>query len=82
VSPSPACRRPDCPGLSDWRIVHPVQVDGQTVIVDEVPAGVCLLCGETRLSGETRERLEQLLRSRPNRARIPFLEFDDGGEPG
>jgi len=77
VAPPRACRRPDCPGLTDWRIVHPLEIDGQTVIVDDVPAGVCFLCGETRLSEETRSRLERLLRDRPNRSRIPFVEFDE-----
>lgn len=70
----PLCRR--CHGATrEWAIVHPVEHDGQTVIVEGVPARVCFACGDTRISDATRTRLERLLKARPVAGTIPFREW-------
>lgn len=75
-SDGPPCAR--CNGAtSEWSIVHTVEHEGQTVIVDGVPARVCFECGDTRVTDATRARLRLLLQARPVTGTIPFREWRD-----
>lgn len=42
-------------------LTHIVQQDGETILIENVPANVCTVCGDVLLSLETVERIEKLL---------------------
>ena len=42
------------------RVSQPFKFNGQIVIFENVPALVCGQCGETLLSGETAQRIDEL----------------------
>ncbi len=44
-------------------IVHTVRYHGQVIVIDHVPAEVCVLCGDVLLRPETVRRIEALLRT-------------------
>ncbi|MFI5200908.1 MAG: YgiT-type zinc finger protein [Candidatus Kapaibacterium sp.] len=54
------------------------EIEGQTVIVERIPARVCLQCGEIIFDIDTAEQIRSLLRegSRPDHiASIPVYEL-------
>jgi YgiT-type zinc finger domain-containing protein len=59
--PPRSCRLPSCPGHYERRhIVHhePAPGAGETVFIDNVPAGVCAVCGDVLFPPETAEALD------------------------
>ena len=54
-----------------------LEVDGQRVLVEHIPAQVCTRCGEVAFSRETTERIRQLVHGagRPVRT-IPLDVFE------
>ena len=71
------CSIQGCPGsYEDRRIVHTVQQRGQVIVIDNVPAEVCSLCGDILLKPETTRRIEELLRSASAPAKmVPLYEY-------
>ena len=56
------CSIKGCPGNYEAKtITHMVEHDGQTILIEGVPAEVCSICGDVLLSLETVEYIEQLL---------------------
>ena len=71
------CSIEGCPGTYEERlIVHTVRHQGQVIVIDNVPAEVCSVCGDILLKPETVRRIERLLRTGQQPARtIPLYEF-------
>ena len=71
------CTIVGCGGECEDRLVtHTVRHLGEIIVIDNVPAEVCGLCGEALLSPDTVRRIEALLdnRSAPKRT-VPLYEF-------
>ena len=70
---------------NDWketfverRVTYTIQVDGKFIIIENVPARVCLETGERLFSPETVERLQQTVweKKKPDRViETPVFEF-------
>lgn len=62
----------------DQRVTYTLQVDGKVVIVENVPARVCLDTGEPYFAPQTVEQLQELIwrRREPDRfVQTPVFEF-------
>ena len=58
------CTIQGCPGnYEDRRILHTVRHHGRVVVIDQVPAEVCDVCGDVLLRPETVNHLEQLIQA-------------------
>lgn len=71
------CSFEGCPGeYENRKIAHTVRHKGQVVVIDHVPAEVCLVCGDVLLKPETVRRVEMLLRTttRPT-STVPLYEY-------
>jgi YgiT-type zinc finger domain-containing protein len=51
------------------RIVHTVRHRNEIVVIDDVPAEVCSICGDTLLAPETARHIEAILSTRQNPAK-------------
>jgi YgiT-type zinc finger domain-containing protein len=71
------CTIQGCPGEYEARrIVHTVKHCGEVIVIDHVPAEVCILCGDILFRPETVRRIEALLRDTPPPTRnVPLYEF-------
>ncbi len=71
------CNITGCQGKYESRlIVHTVNYHGEIIIVSDVPAEVCLLCGDTLFSPQTVRQLEKMLQTRKHPAKmVPLYEF-------
>ena len=57
------CSIKGCPGTYEKQIItHMVQRDGETIIIERVPADVCGVCEDILLSFVTVEQVEKLLK--------------------
>ena len=56
--------------------MHTVRYQGQVIVIDNVPAEVCSVCGDVLLKPETVRRIEMLLQSstRPV-STVPLYEY-------
>jgi YgiT-type zinc finger domain-containing protein len=64
--------------LVEQKVTYTIEVDGKLIIVENVPARVCLETGERFFSPETVERLQKTVWDRQNPQRVietPVLEF-------
>jgi YgiT-type zinc finger domain-containing protein len=64
--------------LIEEEVTCTIEVDGQWVIIEHVPAKVCPQCGEKLFSPETVERLQQIAwgRKKPQRVvQTPVFDF-------
>jgi len=71
------CSVEGCSGEYDKRkIIHTVRYRGEIIVVDNVPAEVCSVCGDVLLEPETVRRIEILLQgvSTPVRT-APVYEY-------
>ena len=71
------CNIEGCPGIYEERlIVHTVRYQDEVIVIDNVPAEVCSVCGDVLLKPDTVRRIEALLRTkqRPSRT-VPLYEF-------
>jgi YgiT-type zinc finger domain-containing protein len=71
------CSIVGCPGdYEDRKIVHTVRHAGRIVVIENVPAEVCSVCGDVLLRPETVRRLEGMLREagEPDRT-APVYEY-------
>ena len=62
----------------EQRVSCVLEVDGKFVVIENVPARVCLETGERLFSPETVERLQRMIRERQEPSRkieVPVLEF-------
>jgi YgiT-type zinc finger domain-containing protein len=71
------CSIKGCPGTYEERlIVHTVRSQGQTIVIDYVPAEVCPVCGDVLLAPETVRQIETLLRTAAPPVRtVPLYEY-------
>ena len=62
----------------EQKVTYTLEVDGKFIIIENVPARVCLETGERLSSPETVERLQQMVweERKPDRViEIPVFEF-------
>jgi YgiT-type zinc finger domain-containing protein len=73
-----------CPGeYESRRVVHTARRGDRTIVIEEVPAEVCSVCGDTLFSAETVRSLESLLASPPLTSHlVPAFTYPLGGVPG
>jgi YgiT-type zinc finger domain-containing protein len=71
------CSTQGCPGEYEARtVVHTVRHRGQLVVIENVPAEVCTVCGDVLFTPETVRRIEALLQSRPQPVgSVPLYEY-------
>jgi YgiT-type zinc finger domain-containing protein len=71
------CRMQNCPGeYEERRILHSERHGDQPLFVDDVPALVCRVCGDTLLSLDTVRHIEELLNSKEQPAKqVPVFVF-------
>lgn len=69
-----------CGGDIERRLIRVViEAGDDIVVVENVPAGVCVQCGEREFSPEVVRRLERVRRERiadAKELRVPVIEFD------
>ena len=71
------CTIRGCPGEYEHRfIIHTVQHKNSVVVIEDVPADVCQVCGDVLLTPETVQHIEQILKhqSQPKRT-VPVFEY-------
>ena len=64
--------------MVERKVTYTVEVEGKLMVVENVPARVCLETGEQFFSPETVERLQQLMWEQRKPARVievPVYEF-------
>ena len=66
-----------CPGeYEERRIVHMVRPQGRVVLIRDVPAEVCTVCGDVLFTPETVRHIEALLCALPAPAgSVPLYEY-------
>jgi YgiT-type zinc finger domain-containing protein len=71
------CSIEGCPGeYEDRKIVHTVRYQGQIIVIDQIPAQVCPVCGDVLLEPETVRRIERLLRTETHPvSTVPLYEY-------
>lgn len=71
------CTIQGCPGEYEARtVLHTVRRRGEVIVIDHVPAEVCVVCGDLLLAPETVRRIEALLKTNGRPARkVPLYEF-------
>jgi YgiT-type zinc finger domain-containing protein len=71
------CSLRGCSGeYEERKIVHTVRPHGQVVVIDDVPAEVCTICGDVLLKPETVAHIEQLLQTRSQPAStVPLYHY-------
>jgi YgiT-type zinc finger domain-containing protein len=71
------CSIKGCPGnYEERKIVHTVRHKGNVIVIDNVPAEVCHICGDVLLQPETVRRIEDILSSRSTPATtVPLYEY-------
>jgi YgiT-type zinc finger domain-containing protein len=71
------CSIQGCPGEYEARrIAHTVEHANRLVIIDDVPAEVCSVCGDVLLAPDTVRHIEALLEKRTRPARTaPVYEY-------
>ena len=60
------------------KVTYTIEVDGKLIVIEHVPARVCLETGEQLFSAETVERIQQLIfgKQKPTRVtQVPGFEF-------
>ncbi|RMF31980.1 MAG: YgiT-type zinc finger protein [Chloroflexi bacterium] len=64
--------------LVERRVTYTIEVNGELIVIENVPARVCLETGEQFFSPETVERLQQMIweQRKPSRViEVPVYEF-------
>lgn len=71
------CSIKGCPGIYEQRrIAHTVRYQDRVVVIDHVPAEVCTVCGDTLLSREAVERIQEILQKQPAPSgSVPLYEY-------
>jgi YgiT-type zinc finger domain-containing protein len=71
------CSIKGCPGeYEEKKIVHTVRRHEQLIVIDQVPAEVCSVCGDVLLKPETVRRIEKLLQKevKPKKT-VPLYDY-------
>ena len=71
------CSIRGCPGtLEPKRVVHTVRYQGRVVVIDNVPAEVCSVCGDVLFPAETVRQIEKILaeQGEPS-ATVPLYQY-------
>ena len=71
------CTIVGCPGeYEDKKVVHTVRHRGRLIVIENVPAEVCSLCGDVLLRPDTIRRIEAILQQtrEPDRT-APVYEY-------
>jgi YgiT-type zinc finger domain-containing protein len=78
------CSIVGCPGeYESRRVVYTARRGDRTMVIEEVPADVCSVCGDTLFSAETVRSIERLLASPPEGAHmVPAFTFPLATAPG
>jgi len=64
--------------MEERKVTYTLEVEGELVVIENVPARVCVETGEQFFSPETVERLQQMVweQREPNRViKVPVFEF-------
>ena len=71
------CSIDGCVGEYEQRkIVHTVRHHGDVIVIDHVPAEVCVLCGDVLLKPETVRKIEKLLQTQNQpTGTVPLYEY-------
>lgn len=71
------CANAGCPGVYvPEMVIHTVKPAGSVMVIDNVPAEVCSVCGHVLFAPETVRRIEALLKTAPAATRIiPLYQF-------
>ena len=71
------CSMTGCQGEYEERlIVHTVKHQGQIIVINDVPAEVCSICGDMLFTPETVRQIERLLQMKTHPAKtVPLYEF-------
>jgi YgiT-type zinc finger domain-containing protein len=59
-------------------VTYTIEIDGKLIVIERVPARVCIETGEQLFSAETVERIQQLILSKQKPTRVmevPVFEF-------
>lgn len=62
-------------------ITEHYEIDGKTVIVENIPARVCKRCGDVVISAETTEYLRIMLHENPTPSRVETVRVFEYLEP-
>lgn len=68
--------------MVERKVSYILEIEGRFIVIENVPARVCLETGERHFSPETIERLQQMIweRDQPTRyIQIPVYEFNAFG---
>jgi len=58
------CSTRGCPGeYEEGVVVHAARYKGQIVVIEDVPAEICSVCGDVLLRPETVRHIEKLLKA-------------------
>ncbi len=78
------CSITGCPGeYESAKVVQTLKHDNRTIVIEDVPADVCSICGDTLFSVETARSIEQLLSAPPQPERtVPAFNFPLEATPG
>jgi YgiT-type zinc finger domain-containing protein len=70
-----------CKGELEERLIRYVSdFEGRVIIVENVPAGVCIQCGEKIIRPEVVERIQRVVWQHPSprrRAQVPVYDLAD-----
>ncbi len=71
------CSIAGCHGEYEARlIVHTVKYRGEIIVINDVPAEVCAICGDTLFKPETVRQIERMLQTKMRPIRVvPLYEF-------
>ena len=73
------CRIAGCPGHYEAQLVlHLEYHNGEPVVIADVPANVCDICGDTLFTSDTTKQLDRLHEHPPRPSRlIPLYAYSD-----
>jgi YgiT-type zinc finger domain-containing protein len=71
------CSIEGCPGQYENRsVLHTVRVKGRVIVIDHVPAEVCMVCGDVLFSPDTARQIERILENLGTpAATVPLFEY-------
>ena len=71
------CNIKGCSGeYEEKNITHTVRYSGEVIVIDNVPAEVCTVCGDTLLKPETVRHIESLLQTKRQPTKtVPLYEY-------
>ncbi len=71
------CSIKGCPGeYENKNIVQTVQPKGQVIVIENVPAEVCTICGDVLLKPETALKIENIIANHAQpKSTVPLYEY-------